>query len=280
MTKSSAVLDSAGATKLVVNVITDITAAKRAALVQRLLGEAGEALASSPDPHRTLAQVADLCVPQLADWCAVSLPDERAQLLRTVAVAHTDPAKVALARRVAERYPTSLDAGGGAAQVFREQTPQCTNDITDAILIAAAQDEEHLDALRSLGMRAALVVPMSSGGRSIGVLSLVSAESGRNFSPEDVSLAVELARRAATAVENTRLYTEADRTSPTSSRRACCPTICPSCPAGERRACIAPPATRIGSGATPTRRSTCGTPGCSWSAMSQAAAPPPPRSPP
>ena len=207
MTKSSAVLDSAGATKLVVNVITDITAAKRAALVQRLLGEAGEALASSPDPHRTLAQVADLCVPQLADWCAVSLPDERAQL-RTVAVAHTDPAKVALARRVAERYPTSLDAGRGAAQVFREQTPQCTNDITDAMLVAAAQDEEHLDALRSLGMRAALVVPMSSGGRSIGVLSLVSAESGRNFSPEDVSLAVELARRAATAVENARLYTE------------------------------------------------------------------------
>ncbi|HWE11145.1 MAG TPA: SpoIIE family protein phosphatase [Solirubrobacteraceae bacterium] len=207
MTKSSAVRDSAGDIKMVVNVIADITAVKRAELVQRLLVETGEALASSLDPRRTLQHVADLCVPELADWCAVSLPDEHEQL-RSVAVVHTDPDKVALAQRVGERYPVALDGPGGAAQVFRDQLEVCTNDITDEMLIAAAKDDEHLEALRSLGMRAALVVPMTSGGRSIGVLSLVSAESGRSFGEEDVALASELARRAATAVENARLYSE------------------------------------------------------------------------
>jgi serine phosphatase RsbU (regulator of sigma subunit) len=76
------------------------------------------------------------------------------------------------------------------------------------MLVAAAKDEDHLDALRGLGMRAALIVPMTSGGRSIGVLSLVNAESGRIFGDEDITLAGELARRAATAIENARLYTE------------------------------------------------------------------------
>jgi serine phosphatase RsbU (regulator of sigma subunit)/PAS domain-containing protein len=207
MTKASAVRDASGQVKMVVNVFADMTAAKRAELVQRLLAGAGEALSSSRDPHDTLQQLADLCVPELADWCAVSLPDEHGRLV-TVAVAHTDPDKVALARRVGQRYPPALNDSSGAAQVFREQTIQTANDITDEMLVAAARDDEHLDALRSLGMRAALVLPMASGGRAIGVLSLVSAESGRTFGDEDIRLASELARRAATAVENARLYTE------------------------------------------------------------------------
>lgn len=206
-TQSSAVLDDRGEVRMVVNVIADVTAAKRAELIRRLLTEAGEALASSEDPHRTLQQLADVCVPELADWCAVSLPDERG-LLSSVAVAHTDREKVALARRIGERYPVRLDARTGAPQVFRAQRAECANDITDEMLQGAARDDEHLDALRAVGMRAALLVPMTSGGRSIGVLSLVSAESGRTFSEEDVALAGELARRAATAVENARLYAE------------------------------------------------------------------------
>ncbi len=207
LTKASAVRDSTGEITLVVNVITDITAAKRAEFSQRVLAEAGAALASSLDYERTLQQVADLAVPGLSDWCAVSLPDDRGDLA-TVAVAHVDPAKVSLAREIGARHPTSLTDPGGAAQVFRDGKPTSVNGITDEMLVAAAKDEAHLAGLRSLGMRAALIVPMTSSGRSVGVLSLVSAESGRSFGPDDVALAAELARRAATAVENARLYTE------------------------------------------------------------------------
>ncbi len=207
LTKASAVRDSTGEITLVVNVITDITAAKRAEFRRRVLAEAGEALASSLDYERTLQQVAELAVPGLADWCTVSLPDDRGGLT-TVAVAHVDPAKVSLAREIGVRHPTSLEDPGGAAQVFRDGRPTSVNDITDEMLVAAAKDEDHLAALRSLGMRAAVIVPMTSSGHSVGVLSLVSAESGRSFGTDDVALAVELGRRAATAVENARLYTE------------------------------------------------------------------------
>lgn len=210
VTKSSAVRDTAGRVTMVVNVIGDITAAKRAELVQRLLAGAGEALSSARELEATLQRVADVCVPELADWCSVSMPDEHHQL-RTVAVAHTDPEKVALARRLGERYPTDLDEPGGAAQVFREGTPVVVDDVTDEMLVAAATDDEQLQMLRELRMRAGLVVPMSTHGRTVGVLTLVSAESGRRFGEEDVALASDLARQAATAVENARLYTERSR---------------------------------------------------------------------
>jgi PAS domain S-box-containing protein len=170
--KSSAVRDSAGAITMVVSVIADATASKRAELVQRLLAEAGEALASSSD---ALQQVAELCVPELADWCAISTLDDRGRL-QTAAVAPSDPERAEVLRDLDER-------------VFRDGTPQ------------------RADALSS-GIRAALVVPMRAIERTTGVLSLVHAESGRTFRDDDVTLAVELARRAGTGLENQRLYAE------------------------------------------------------------------------
>jgi hypothetical protein len=143
-------------------------------LVQRLLAEAGEVLASSDE---TLQRVAELCVPELADWCAISIPDDRGRL-QTAAVAHSDPEKAAELRRVGERHPVSLDEPGGSARVFRDGTPQLVNEVSDEMIAAASRNGEQLDAVRSIGMRAALLVPMQAVERTIGVLNLVNAESG------------------------------------------------------------------------------------------------------
>jgi PAS domain S-box-containing protein len=207
MTKASGVYDRDGNVKLVVNVIEDITHVKRAEMSQRLLARAGELLTSSLDYEHTLQLVAELAVPQLADWCAVSMPDGHGYI-RVVAAAHADPAKTALARRIADRYPGPPDAHSGAAQAIRDGDSMFVNDIPDEMLADVAQDEEHLELLRSIGMRAGLTVPMSAGGKNIGALSLISAESSRRFTVADVELAQELASRAGTAVENARLYTE------------------------------------------------------------------------
>ena len=207
VTKASGVYDADGAIKLVVNVIEDITEVKRAELTQRMLARAGELLSSSLDYERTLQQVAELAVPELADWCTVSMPDGRGHL-RSVAVAHVDAGKVAFARSIGERYPTPIDAPTGPAQVLRDGQAQVVNDVTAGMLAAAAQDAEHLELLRGVGLRGAIVVPMAAAGEIVGALTLVSAESGRRFSQADVALAKELARRAGTAVENARLYTE------------------------------------------------------------------------
>jgi PAS domain S-box-containing protein len=208
VTKSSAVRDGGGNLSMVVNIIGDITAVKRVELAQRLLARASGVFNSSLGLDTTLERVAELCVPELADWCTVRLPDEQRRHLESVAVAHTDPEKIALAWSTRERYAVAIDEPGGMAEVFRTGSPLCTNDITDAILVAAAKDAPHLEVMRRLAPRAVLIVPMTAGESTVGVLALVSAESGRRFEPEDIELASEIGRRAATAVENARLYTE------------------------------------------------------------------------
>jgi PAS domain S-box-containing protein len=192
--------------RLAVNVIEDVTDVKRAELAQRFLAEAGAVLSSSLDYEQTLARIAELTVPRLADWCSVSLPD--GERVRSVAVAHADPAKVQFAWDYQKRYPTPLSAPTGAAQVLRDGGSQLINGITDELLAAAVPDPEQREAVSGLGMRAVLLVPMLAGGRAIGVISLVSAESRRTFTSADVQLAEELGRRAGAAVENARLYRE------------------------------------------------------------------------
>jgi PAS domain S-box-containing protein len=208
--KASGVPGPDGRPQLAVTVMDDVTEVKRAELAQRLLAQAGEVLASSLDYEETLAQVARLAVPQLADWCAVTMPDEHGHL-RSVAVAHVDPARVRFAREYSERYPTRASDPGGVAQVIRTGESQMVNEIPSELLEQAISDPEQLAALRSLGMRAVMLVPMATPTGVIGAITFVSAESGRTFIAADLELAEELGRRAATAVENARLYTERSR---------------------------------------------------------------------
>ena len=208
--KSTAVRDADGRPLLAVNIIEDITESRRAELAQRMLARAGEALASSLDYEDTLQQVADLAVPELADWCGVSLPDQRGYL-RQVAIAHVDPERIAFGRELSARYPPHVDDATGAAEVMRTGVSQSVNDIPEDLLRQAARSPEHFELIRGLGMRAAMVVPLIVAGKAIGVLTLATAESGRTFTAGDVRLAEELARRAGTAVENARLYTERSR---------------------------------------------------------------------
>jgi serine phosphatase RsbU (regulator of sigma subunit)/PAS domain-containing protein/anti-sigma regulatory factor (Ser/Thr protein kinase) len=210
VTKASPVLGSHGRISLVVNVIEDVTEVKRAERTQRLLAEAGEVLASSLDFERTLQQVAELAVPALADWCSVSLPDGRG-MIRTVAVAHRDPGRLRLAREITASHPTAQNAPTGVPQVLRERRSVVANDLTPEQLAAGAQGPEHARLLAELDVCGAMVVPLVGGGKAVGTLNFVSAESRRRFSDADLALAEELGRRAGTAVENARLYTERSR---------------------------------------------------------------------
>ena len=207
LTKATAVRDGEGRPRLAVNVIEDVTESRRTELRDRFLAQAGAVLASSLDYEETLNRVAQLVVPALADWCGVSMPDDRGYL-RSVAVAHVDPAKVAFAREYNERYPTRMDSPTGGAQVMRDMRSQLVNEIPDELLEQSIPDAEQLAAVRAIGMRSGLVVPMVAAGTAIGAITLVNAESRRTFSQADLELAEELGRRAGTAVESARLYTE------------------------------------------------------------------------
>ena len=186
----------------------DITARRRAEEADRYLTRAGQVLGSSLDYETTLGQLAQVVVPELADWCAVHIVEEDG-VPRELAVAHVDPAKVAWASEISRRYPPRLDAPTGVPNVLRTARPEIYPNITDEMVVAGAVDEEHLRLSRQLGLKSALIVPLVSNQRAIGALTLVSAESGRRYSDEDLPLASELARRAATAVEHARLHRQA-----------------------------------------------------------------------
>lgn len=206
--KARGVRDARGDMRLVVTVIEDITEQRRAELAQRLLARAGAALSSSLHYESTLQEVADLAVPTLADWCGVSMPD-RHGAIKQVAVAHSDPEKVAFARSYSERYPQRTSDEGGAAQVLRDGSSQLIADIPDELLDLAVEDPEQRELLRGVGMRSVITAPITAAsGSPIGVISFVNAESGRVFTETDLELCEELGRRAGIAVENARLYTE------------------------------------------------------------------------
>src|SRR6476660_2063821 len=164
--------------------------AARAAQLE-FLADASQALAASLDYRQTLRQVASLAVPTHADWCSVQMVDDG--VLRTLAVAHVDPAKVQLAKELETRWPPDPDRPGGAAHVARTGQSMLVEVVTEEMLVAAAQDEEHLRVARELGLRSAMSVPLIAKERVLGVLTFVSAESGRRYTAEDVAFAEDLA---------------------------------------------------------------------------------------
>ena len=188
----------------------DITERKQEEGAQRFLAEAGDVLSSSLDYRATLASVARLAVPTLADWCAVDILAADGSVER-LATAHEDPDKVSLAIRLQEGYPTDPEAASGVPNVLRTGRPELYPEVTDATLEAVAQDPEHLDLLREIGFTSVIIVPMVARERTLGAVTLVSAESGRRYGESDLGLAEELARRAAMAVDNARVYEEARR---------------------------------------------------------------------
>jgi serine phosphatase RsbU (regulator of sigma subunit) len=205
--KASPLHDDDGNLVGAVNVIEDVTEATEADMARRLLDQAARRLSSSLDYEQTLQEVARLAVPILADWCAVDLVDRRGEI-EQVAVAHVDPARVSYARELRRRYPISPDDPDGVPFVIREGETALVQDVSDEMLVAAARDEEHLEQLRALGLRAGLVVPLEVAGRVIGALTLVLTGENRRFTPGDVALAEELGRRAGAAVHAARLFTE------------------------------------------------------------------------
>ena len=183
----------------------NVTRRKREQQGARLLSDASRALASTLDYEQTLHAVARLAVGDLADWCAVDLADD-AGSIRQVVVSHKDEAKIKWARDLNKRYPPNHSGPTGAGNVIRTGKPEIYAEISDAMLVAGARDPEHLALMRDLQIRSALVVPMTARGRTLGALTLVSTEIGRRYGEPDQVLAMELATRAAIAIDNAQLY--------------------------------------------------------------------------
>ncbi len=190
-----------------VGTVLDVTERKQSEEGQRFLSEASDTLASGLDSHAALEQITRLAVPRLADWCTVALVTGGA--IHTVAVAHVDPQKVALARSLDERFPADPSLPVGVAAVLKSARPALVADVSDEALRTAVPSNEQLAALRELGVRSYLGVPLIARDQVLGAISFVMAGSGRRYGARDLEVAQHLARRAALAIDNARLYEEA-----------------------------------------------------------------------
>lgn len=179
--------------------------AEEAAVRESFLATAGVILTESLDYEQTLANVARVAVPDFADWCTVDLLDSEGSLHR-LEVAHTDPQKIRVARELAQKYPPNANPERGVFHVIRTGEPELVREIPDELINDAARDDDHLRILRTLQLASYICVPLKTGDSIYGALTFVAAESKQPFEERDLITAQEIARRAAQAIENARLY--------------------------------------------------------------------------
>lgn len=192
----------------VILVFRDVSAKRTQEGRATFLARATEELNSSLDYRTALSTVARLAVPGVADWCAVDILQE-GELTR-LDVAHVDPQKIECVRELERRYPSDPQATSGVYQVLRTGKPEWIETIPQELLEASAQDEEHKRRILDLGLESYIAVPLTRAGKPFGVITLAMAESKRHYKDEDFRLAISLADRASLAIENARLFSDAE----------------------------------------------------------------------
>jgi signal transduction histidine kinase/ActR/RegA family two-component response regulator len=188
----------------------ELQAAKEAAEAAEsrsaFLAEASVILTSSLDYQETLARLARLPLPRLADYCMLFGVEESGEI-RQLAAAHVDPGKQVSLDRLGEVYLPR--ESGFLARVAATAEPLLVQEVAEPELEALAGNPEILGIFRALSPRSTMVLPMTARGRVVGVLLLAADQRGRAYDEKDLELGLDLARRASIAVENARLYREA-----------------------------------------------------------------------
>lgn len=204
---STAVWDSEGNAKYGFGIIEDISERKQAEAAKQFLVETSSILAAALDYEITLNKLAKFAVPFMADWCTVDIlqPDSSMQ---QVAIATVNPAKRQLLAQIQQLYPLDGTKKHPFLESLRQGKSVFYSELTDSFLVELAEDEGHLQLLRSLGMRSLMLIPLYSRGQLFGTLCFVTDESNRLYEQTDLTLAEDIARRAAIAIDNARLYQE------------------------------------------------------------------------
>ena len=206
---SSTIVDESDKPIGVILILRDIRERKQRGVRQRFLVEASTQLASSLDVETTLRNIANLAVPQIADWCSIELLNTEGKLER-LALVHPDPDSQHLVDVLQARYDAIPNRPNRALEVVKSGEPFVLSEIPDEMLVEAALDDETLDMLRKLQLRSSMIVPIKLRDKSIGVISFSMGASGRDLDSEALAMAEALAQRAASAIENANLYRQAE----------------------------------------------------------------------
>jgi len=189
--------------------LRDVPEQERLKKERELLAELGEVLATTLDYDETLTHIARLMVKDLADFCVLDLLD-RGGTLRRMKVLHRDPGKTSVSE-MWQRLPVDRQHARVVLSVVESKQPRLMSEVPPEYLESTAQTDEHLRAMRELDPRSLITVPLMARGDLIGALVLVSSHPSRRYGRDDLRLAEEVARRAALAIDNAKLYENARR---------------------------------------------------------------------
>jgi signal transduction histidine kinase len=184
-------------------------AAEAQARTLRFLADATTNLSSSLDYATTMSALAHLCVGRIADWAVVYAADD-AGVPRRLAVAHCDPSKAELAREL-QSPPISARSSHPVLEVLRTRSPMVVHDLVEDSPEMTTVDGRERELARALGVSAFVLVPMIARDQTLGAISLIASRPERRFSDDDVTLATDIAGRAALAIDNARLYGNAQK---------------------------------------------------------------------
>jgi signal transduction histidine kinase len=169
-----------------------------------LLAEASAVLFDSLDHRVVLERLARLMVGSFSDWCVIDLVEDGE--IRRVAGAAADPAKEHVLQELQRRFPPRWDSPHPATRVLTTGHPMVFPQVTEEDARRMSESDEHARLGLALGARSGLCVPLEARGRVLGALTAGSAQADRRFGPADIELILEVARRAAIAIENAQLY--------------------------------------------------------------------------
>ncbi len=181
--------------------------AERRRRAQRLalLAEAGAAFARTLDYRTTLAEVANLAVPRLADCCIVDVIE--AAGIHQLAAVHVEPERVSMIAELERRYPAdAAEPRSAVGAVLRSGSATLVPEVTDGFLQSVTRTEEHRRDVHALGMGSLIIAPLIARGRTLGAITLIHDTSGRRYDELDLATASSLADRAALAIDNARLH--------------------------------------------------------------------------
>ncbi|TMC23152.1 MAG: PAS domain S-box protein [Chloroflexi bacterium] len=188
--------------------VSSFTERKRAEAQQRFLAEVSKVLSSTLDYQETLANIAQLVVPQLADWFSVDLVNADGDF-ELAEIKHQDQELVKLVRAYREKLPLDPTEPHGAPYVVRTGQSELYPQVTDEMLTASVKTEERLALAQQIGIRSVMNVPLIARGQITGVMTFVFTKPNKQYDQRDLALAEEVGRRAGVALDNARLYREA-----------------------------------------------------------------------
>lgn len=204
--RATALRDELGRVIHWIGTATDIDNQKRANANLRFVLDASTVLAASYEANAICQELANVAVDRVADWCFVTLLDEAGNYTNR-AIGHRDPRRIEYVEQFRDRYP--VRPGSMLDECVKSKSPLLIASVSSEQLESAAVDEFHLRLLQELQMRSVMIVPLATESESaLGAITLVSSESGRAFTTDDLEAAHMVAQRAAAAINTARVVDE------------------------------------------------------------------------